>query len=168
MDDDTRKIGMLIAAFDAEHERLKIAILGLQRVGGQLAGEVGSAAQGAVTKALSQLNTDVEKASCILVDIQGLSLWRATLQHVIVAIVAIATTLLAVWWYVPPAAEIAELRAEREQLQATIDELGSKGGRLKYSQCGDQKRLCVLIPNRATTWASVQNKEQVYVIPVGY
>ena len=30
----------------------------------------------------------------------------------------------------PPAAEIAERRAERDQLQATIDELVSKGGRL--------------------------------------
>jgi hypothetical protein len=168
MDDETRKIGMLIAAFDAEHERLKIAILGLQKVGGQLAGEVGSAAQGAMAKALAQLNADVEKASQTLVDLQGLSLWRAALQHVIVAVVAIATTLLAVWWYVPPAAEIAERRAEREQLQASIDELVSKGGRLKTSVCGDQKRLCVMIPNRATTWASVQNKDQVYVIPVGY
>jgi hypothetical protein len=168
MDDDTRKIGMLIAAFDAEHERLKIAILGLQRVGGQLAGEVGSAAQGAVTKALSQLNTDVEKASRTLIDLQGLSLWRAALQHAVVAVVAIATTLLAVWWYVPPAAEIADRRAERDQLQASIDELVAKGGRLKTSVCGDQKRLCVMISNRATTWASVQNKDQVYVIPVGY
>jgi hypothetical protein len=43
-----------------------------------------------------------------------------------------------------------------------------QGGRLKTSVYGDQKRLCVMIPNRATTWASVQNKEQVYVIPVGY
>lgn len=168
MDDETRKIGILIAAFDAEHERLKISILALQKVGGQLAGEVGSAAQGAVTKALSQLNADVDKASRTLVDLQGLSVWRAALQHLMVAVVAIATTLLAVWWYVPPAAEIAALRAERDQLQATIDELVSKGGRLKTSACGDQKRLCVLIPNRATTWASSQNKEQVYVIPVGY
>jgi hypothetical protein len=168
MDEDTRKIGMLIAAFDAEHERLKIAILALQKVGGQLSTEVGSAAQGAVNAALAGFNTEVHKASRTLVDMQGLSLWRSALQHFIVAVVAIATTLLAVWWYVPPAAEIAERRAERDQLQATIDELVSKGGHLKYSACGDQKRLCVLIPNKATTWASAQNKEQVYVIPVGY
>jgi hypothetical protein len=168
MDDEDRKIGMLIAAFDAEHQRLKIAILALQKVGGQVVGEVGTAAQSAMTAALSRLNTDVEKASQTLVDMQRLSLWRAALQHVMVAVVAIATTLLAVWWYVPPAAEIAERRAERDRLQVTIDELVSKGGHLKYSVCGDQKRLCVLIPNRATTWTSSQNKEQVYVIPVGY
>jgi len=54
-----------------------------------------------------------------------LSLWRASLQHVSVAVVAIATTLLAVWWYVPPAAEIAARRAERDQLQASIGDAGA-------------------------------------------
>jgi hypothetical protein len=60
---------------------------------------------------------------------QRLSLWRAALQNLAVAAVAIATTLLAVWWYVPPAAEIAARRTERDQLQATIDDLGKRRAR---------------------------------------
>lgn len=168
MDDDARKIGMLIAAFDAEHARLQSVIEALSRSGTQLRLEVKSAAREAVDTALAGLHPHIERAGQTLVDIQRFSLWRAAWQHVMVAAVAILVTLLAVWWYVPAAAEIAERRAERDQLQATINELMSKGGRLKTSACGDQKRLCVLIPNRATTWVSVQNKEQVYVIPVGY
>jgi hypothetical protein len=164
-------MGMLIAAFDAEHERLKIAIGALQKVGGQLSIEVKSAAQGAVNAALSGLNAEVQKASHTLVDMQRLSLWRAALQHLVVAVVAIATTLFAVWWYVPPAAEIAALRAERDQLQASVEELSNGGGRLKHSMCGapgDPKRFCVLVPAHAATWSSVDSKQAVYVIPVGY
>ena len=46
MDDETRKIGMLIAAFDAEHERLKIAIGALQKVGALAAAGVQRCCQG--------------------------------------------------------------------------------------------------------------------------
>ena len=62
MDNEVRKIGMLIAAFDAEHERLKVAIGALQKVGGQLSLEVRNSAQGAVNAALAGLNTEVQKA----------------------------------------------------------------------------------------------------------
>jgi hypothetical protein len=168
MDDETRKIGMLIAAFDAEHERLKIAILALQKVGGQLSSEVGSAAQGAVNAALSGLNTEVQKASRTLVDMQRLSLWRATVQHLVVAVVAIATTLLAVWWYVPSAVELTERRTERDQLKASVEELNKRGGRMTLMGCGAQKRLCVLVDRSAGTFGISGNKDEVYMVAKGY
>jgi hypothetical protein len=116
--------------------------------------------------ALFGLNTEIQKASQTLIDMQSLLLWRAALQQVAVA--AIATTLLAVWWYVPPAAEIAASRANRDRLHATIDELESKGGRLKYSFCGQEKRFCVLIPKKPMMWNNLENRTETYVVPVGY
>ena len=75
MDDETRKIGMLIAAFDAEHERLKIAIGALQKAEGGRAAAAGiqRCCQGigeSVAAALSGLNTntEVQKASKTLID----------------------------------------------------------------------------------------------------
>lgn len=42
-------------------------------------------------------------------------------------VAAVAIAFLAVWWYVPPLAEIAERRAERDQLEASIEDLTKSG-----------------------------------------
>jgi hypothetical protein len=63
------------------------------------------------------------------------------------------------------------LRTEHEQLQASIEDLSNRGGRLKHSMCGasgETKRFCVLIPAHSMTWNSVDANEAVYVVPVGY
>jgi hypothetical protein len=54
------------------------------------------------------------------------------------------------------------------QLQASIEDLGNRGGRLTHSLCGDSKRFYVLIPAHPVTWNTADNKDAVYVVPVGY
>jgi hypothetical protein len=83
----------------------------------------------------------------------------------------LAAVIAAVWFYLPSKSEMESLRSERAQLQASIEDLSNRGGRLKHSMCGaggDPKRFCVLVPAHAATWNSVDNKEAVYVVPVGY
>ncbi|MEO7205663.1 MAG: hypothetical protein ABI145_02485 [Steroidobacteraceae bacterium] len=168
MDDEARKIGMLIAAFDEEHARLQSAIEALSRSGTQLRLEVKSAAREAVDTALAGLHPHIDRAGKTLVDIQRISLWRATWQHVMVAVVAIAITLLAVWWYVPPLSEISRLQTERDQLQASIEGLNKRGARMKLFGCGPTKRLCVLVDRTAGTFGVDGNKEDLYMIAKGY
>jgi hypothetical protein len=48
---------------------------------------------------------------------------------------------LAVWWYVPSVSEMSALRAERDQLQASIEDLSRRGGRIVMNSCGG--RLCI-------------------------
>src|ERR1700753_366266 len=140
MDDETRKIAMLIAAFEDEQARLNGIVEKVARSAVLLQHEVRSAAREAVEAALKELHPHVNKAGQTLVDLQRLSLWRAALQHVMVAVVAIAVTLLAVWWYVPAKDEIASLRSERDQLQASVADLKQRGGRISMRDCGPQKR----------------------------
>jgi hypothetical protein len=80
--------GALIAAFDTEHFRAQGAITAIYRAGEQLKLDLSRAAKVAVQAALKDLNADIEKASQVLTDLQGLSLWRASLQHLAVAVVA--------------------------------------------------------------------------------
>jgi hypothetical protein len=83
----------------------------------------------------------------------------------------VAAVIAAVSLYLPSKSEMESLRTEREQLQASIEDLSSRGGRLKHSMCGagnDPKRFCVLIPAHSMTWNNTDNKEAVYVVPVGY
>ena len=168
MDSQETKIAVLIAAFDTEHGRVLGAITALNQTGEQLKREVSSAAMAAVQAALKDLNADIEKASKVLTDLQGLSLWRASLQHLAVAVVAMAIALLGVWWYVPPQSDIAARRAELDELQASIDDLTKRGAKMKTIGCGPKSRLCVLVDRAAGTFSVAGNKDDVYMIVKGY
>lgn len=167
MDEDERKIGMLIAAFDEERQNLKVAIAGLNQVGAQLQREVKGTTQGAVEEALKALHPEILKATYALNKIQRASLWRAALQHVVVALTAIAVTLLAVWWYVPSLSEITARRAERAQDEASIENLTKRGANIGLSTCGNKKRLCVSIDEAAGHFGDSKLGEN-YMIPKGY
>jgi hypothetical protein len=130
--------------------------------------EVSSSAKGAVQAALKDLNADIENASRVLADLQGLSLWRASLQHLAVAVVAMAIALLGVWWYVPSQSDIAARRAERDELQASIDDLTKRGAKMKTIGCGPKSRVCVLVDRAAGTFGVAGNKDDVYMIVKGY
>ena len=168
MDSQETKIAALIAAFDTEHVRAQGAITAIYRAGEQLKLDMSSAAKVAVQAALKDLNADIEKASRVLTDLQGLSLWRASLQHLAVAVVAMAIALLGVWWYVPSQSDIAARRAERAELQASIDDLTKRGAKMKTIGCGPKSRLCVLVDRAAGTFGVTGNKDDVYMIVKGY
>ncbi len=171
MDSEERKIAALIAAFDTEHARVQSAIAALNQTGARLQQEVKGAAAGAVAAALKDLHQGIQEAASTLAQVRKYSLWRGALQHFMVALAAITVTLLAVAWYVPTMSEMTQLRAERDQLQASIDNLSNHGGRMKSSLCGaagETKRFCVLIPAHSMTWNSADTKQAVYVVPVGY
>jgi len=79
-------------------------------------------------------------------------------------------TVLAVWWYVPTVSEMSALRSERDQLQASIEDLTQRGGRIKLNSCGnsgDRKRLCMLVDQAAGKFGTTQSGE-LYMIAKGY
>jgi hypothetical protein len=74
------------------------------------------------------------------------------------------------WWYVPTVGEMSALRSERDQLQASIEDLNQRGGRIKLNSCGnsgDRKRLCVLVDQTAGRFGNAQSGE-IYMIAKGY
>ncbi len=167
MDPEERKIAALIAAFDTEHERVKGAITALNQTAAQLKRDVTGAAAGAVTAALAALNQDIQNAGRTLKQPQRFSLWHTSLRHLMVAIAAIAVTLLAVWWYVPTVAQMTALRAEHAQLEAAIEVLNKSGARIQLNTCGTAKRLCVLVDKVAGEFGDPK-RENVYMIAKGY
>lgn len=71
-----------------------------------------------------------------LVGWQRLSVWRAAWQHAIAAAVVILVTLAGIWWYVPSVPQMMALRAERDELQASLKTLTAQGARMQFSMCG--------------------------------
>ncbi len=168
MDPEERKIAALIAAFDTEHARVQSALAALNQTGARLQQEVKGAAAGAVTAALKDLHQGIQEAASSLAQMRKYSLWRGALQHFMVALAAITVTLLAVAWYVPTPSEMNQLRAERDQLQASIEDLNKRGAKMKIIGCGPQSRLCVLVDRSAGNFGVAGNKDDVYMIVKGY
>lgn len=167
MDGEERKIAALVAAFDQEHERAQRAITALQRLGVSLRHGVEAAAHEAVTEALAEVNQETQHAADALRELQRFSFWQSAWQHMTIAVLAMAVTVTVVWWYVPSMKEITALRAEQNALQASIEELNQRGGRVKLSTCGPRKHLCVLVDEAAGTFGDAKRGE-VYMIAKGY
>lgn len=167
MDDEDRKIGMLIAAFHDQSRQLEQTIKALGQAGSQLRNAVRLSAKESVEAALAELRSPIHQAGKALIDLQGLSLWRAAWQHVMVAAVAMAIALIAVRWYVPPLSQITALRTEQAQLEASIQDLQQRGARIQLNTCGPTKRLCVLVDTYSGQFADAR-AEKVYMIAKGY
>jgi len=167
MDAEQIKIAALVAAFDQEHERAQRAITALERSGESLQHGVEAAARDAVTKALAEVNQETQHAVDALRELQRFSFWQSAWQHVTIAMLAMAVTVACVWWYVPSMKEITALRAEQSKLQASMEDLNQRGGRVKLSTCGPQKHLCVLVDEAAGTFGDAK-RDEVYMIAKGY
>ncbi len=161
------RIAALLDALDTEHARVREAIAELKSAGASLHAAVKSAAGQEVATALQALQGNINGANQVLVRMQRHSLWRAAMQHAMVALVAILITLGAVWVYVPSKSEIESLRAERAQLQATTDTLFQNGGGVQHTLCGKKKRLCVRVDASAGKFGDPKQGE-TYMIAEGY
>lgn len=74
----------------------------------------------------------------------------------------------ALYAYAPSKSEITARRAERDEIQATIDDLNKRGGKMKHLKCGPQSRLCVLVDPAAGSFYIDEDKENTYMIVKGY
>jgi hypothetical protein len=170
MDGEERKIALLIAAFDQEREHTAQATAALRQVIEGLGEKVDAATGVAVGKALNTLRREADLATEAMQKLRRLTLWQSAWRHVTTALCAMVITVLAVWWYVPSVGEMSALRSERDQLQASIEDLTQRGGRIKLNSCGnsgDRKRLCVLVDPTAGRFTNAQNTE-IYMIAKGY
>lgn len=109
--------------------------------------------------------------------------WKWAAVASIVAAGAIVTVLAVAWgatWYQRHQVESlgeqkAALQADVAQLQASVDALEKKGGRIKLNRCGSDNRLCVEIaPNQGKgmedfngSWQDDKGNRR-FVIPKGY
>ena len=73
---------------------------------------------------------------------------------------------------VPSARDLAALRAEKAELEASVAALKDRGGRVQLTHCGDKKRLCALLdPEQFNSNGTVKQfgaKDEHWIILKGY
>lgn len=124
------------------------------------------------------LEAPTAKAAAAAVALHGVSwhyTWRGALMAACIAfgviLGIIGAAVGALYFYAPTLSELEARRAERDQLAASLEELGNRGARLQHTLCGAQgekKRFCVLISKPSIFYDSVKNADEQYVIPIGY
>lgn len=128
----------------------------------------GRPVEGAAAPALAAIQKATQQATAAAGELRGTVGWVSWKWAGIMAASsagALGAFFLAAWLIVPSAGELRALQIERDMLQANVAALEKRGARVKFGTCGDKKRTCVLIDQKAGSFGT---DGEVYMIPKGY
>ena len=120
----------------------------LQDVLGRVSDKARSSVVDAIKPAISALQAvsgDAVGAGQKLRDSISWVGWKWFAVCVAAAFGLFSAIMLGVVLLVPSARDLAALRAEKADLEASVAALDRRGGRVQLTHCGDKKRLCALI-----------------------
>jgi hypothetical protein len=97
-------------------------------------------------KELVGLADQIKKTTASLKGLRKSADWRQLLLGTGLAVLVVVITLGGFWFFTPSPDEMSRLRAERQQPQASLDLLASRGGRADLRNCGTANdHLCMRV-----------------------
>jgi hypothetical protein len=161
LDDATLKLGLLMESAQT-HQKLAEGQLERLRVHTQdLDGVVRDEIRRTLVQELRMLSAEVTRASRALKKIRSGHALRGAVWCLAAAILCTAAPIAVARWVLPSAADVAVLRARRDELTASLTELEQQGGRIDWRHCGESKRLCVRVDRKAPAYG---DRGDYYVI----
>jgi len=146
LDPEERKIAALFAAFEDINARVDGTVGRLERAVGNLDPAVRQAVRDTYAKELVGLAEQIKKTTASLEGLRRSADWRQVMLGAGLSVLVVLITLGGFWLFTPSPGEMNRLRAEEQQLQASIDLLASHGGRADLRKCGDgNAHLCVRV-----------------------
>jgi hypothetical protein len=160
-DDATLKFGLLMESAEA-HQRLAETHLEKLRAHTQdLDAVVRDEIRRTLTEELQMLTAESRRCAEALQRIRRRTGIRSALWCLGVAVLCSATLVAIMRWTMPSEAELAALRARRDQLSASVAALERQGGRIDWRHCGENSRLCVRVDRKAPAYGE---KADYYVV----
>jgi len=175
-----------VADLAQERKALGAAVEAIKNASSSLQTATGSAASKAVTESLSQApksaTTALNTATTALDDAAdkvrnagAWISWKFALVFALAGAAAVATNYAIGRFTLPDRAEIEALRSEKAELEANIEDLRKRGGKIKLDRCGPDNRLCVQITSKQGagqddfhgSWQTNDGSKR-FVIPQGY
>jgi len=152
VDGDTMKFGLLMESAQA-HQKLAEAHLEKLRAHTQdLDGVVREEIRRTLVGELQALTTESKRAAQALRGMKRAANMRGLLWSIGISILCTAIPTAIARWTLPSAAEIAALRAKRDELASNVRLLEQRGGRIDWRRCGDTARLCVRVESKTQTY----------------
>jgi hypothetical protein len=161
LDDATMKVGLLMESAQA-HQKLAEGQMEKLRAHTQdLDSVVRDEIRRTLVEELRALTAEATRATRALQKIRGAGALRGLAWSLAAAILCTLVPIAVARWALPSTAEIATLRARRDELAANLAKLEQEGGRIDWRRCGDSRRLCVRVDRKAPTYG---DKADYFVI----
>lgn len=148
MDSGSMKLGLLMETARSHQKLAEEAIGKLIEHTRGLEAVVRDEVRQALLEELAGVCAEIEGAVRSLQALKRAANARTTLWTLGCGAIAVTSALLVAWWFLPKPAEIAALRAEREELASNIAMLDRYGARADLRRCGTG-RVCVRVDLKA-------------------
>jgi hypothetical protein len=145
MDDTAMKFGLLMESAQAHQKSAEEQLDKLRAHTEDLDGVVRDEIRRTLIEELQMLNAESRRAADALQKIRRAASARGTFWSVLMAVLSTVIPIAVMRWTVPSGAEIAALRARRDELAASVATLERRGGRIEWRRCGAAARLCVRV-----------------------
>jgi len=191
MEEQQAAVQSAIAGLSQERKAMAAVIDGLKSTAGTLQKATGDAAAHAVTESIGQgpkvavtaLKQAVGALEAAAVQVHRAGAWltfKAAASVAGVGLVMVLAVYVLGRFMLPSEAErqeVQHLRAEKAELEANIEALAKRGGRIKFNTCGG--RLCIEASSNQGkdpsgnsamigSWRTTDGRDVALVIPRGY
>jgi hypothetical protein len=161
IDDSTMKVGLLMESAQV-HQKLAEGQLEKLRAHTQdLDTVVRDEIRRTLVEELHMLTAETTRATRALEKMRGRTAWRGMLLSLVAAMLCGLIPIALARWVLPSPADVALLRARREELLANVAKLEQQGGRIDWRRCGDARRLCVRVDRKAPSYGE---KADYYIL----
>jgi hypothetical protein len=165
VDEESLKLGLLLETAQTHQKLIEALIEKLQEHTRGLDAVVRAEIRQALGEELAALEQQANAAGAALEAMRRAANWRQILLGGALAVLVAGITLGGFWLLTPSREEILRLRAERAQLQNSIDLLASHGGRADFKTCGvGNAHLCVRVEPHLGRYGD----EKDYFVVKGY
>jgi len=163
MDQDSVKLGLLMETAE-RHQKLADAAIGKLNEHAQgLEAAVRDQIRRAVVEEMTMVKAETQSAVEALQRVKRAANARLTLWTLGLTAISAGVALFVVWWILPTRAEIAALRAERDELASAVAVLNRRGARADLRLCG-RVHLCVRVDMNAPRYGDQRD----YFVIGGY
>jgi hypothetical protein len=145
IDGDTVKFGLLMESAQAHQKLAETHLEKLRAHTQDLDVVVRDEIRRTLIEELQALTAESKRAAQALQSMKRAANMRGLLWSFGISILCTAIPSAIARWAIPSAAEIATLRAKRDELASNIARLEQRGGRVDWRRCGDTARLCVRV-----------------------
>jgi len=164
LDPEAMKIGLLLETAQNHQDLADDTLKRLQAHAQGLDAVVRDEVRRALIAELGELVDQSTRAAAALRALGHAAQLRAVWTTAILTALPGGIVALLLWWWLPNPGRVAALRAQQQQLAASIAQLTQSGGRIDLRNCGLPGRLCVRVDRRAPSYGERSD----YLIVQGY
>ena len=156
--------GLLMEAAQSQQRLADTSLKKLKTQIGELAELVREEVRQTMVQELQGIASDSRHAADALRRLRRAAGVNLLIWSVAITSVCVLLALAIVWWVLPSRAEIAALRARRDDLALAVASLERQAGKVAWRRCGAEQRLCVQIDRRAPAFGDAAD----FLIVKGY